>query len=184
MSEFLCSPTLMICNTSTRVRRRNLKAYFGVTTLKVSKNFLLFKMPLSVFGQCCQVWRFSPRFEEFTLVMGNFSSDLEKFVSNLNFKRNKFIHIWGISRIRRNLSIHIARFSASESLRVYPNIYKNSPPFASSKGFPQVGFAMRVRERESASYIIILSLLALRADVSILARALFYLFLPFILISH
>ena len=44
---------------------------------------------------------------------------------------------------------------------------------------------MRVRERESASYsIIILSLLALRADVSILARSLFYLFLPFILISH
>ena len=42
--------------------------------------------------QCCQVWRFSPRFEEFTLVMGNFSSDLEKFVSNLNFKRNKFIY--------------------------------------------------------------------------------------------
>ena len=36
-----------------------------------------------------------------------------------------------ISRIRRNLSIHIARFSASESLRVYTNIYKNSPLFAS-----------------------------------------------------
>ena len=35
------------------------------------------------------------------------------------------------SRIRRNLSIHIARFSASESLRAYTNIYKNSPPFAS-----------------------------------------------------
>ena len=51
----------------------------------------------------------------------------------------------------------MARFSASESLRVYPNIYKNSPPFASSKGFPQVGFAMRVRERESASSSIILT---------------------------
>ena len=36
-----------------------------------------------------------------------------------------------VSRIRRNLSIHITRFSASESLRVYTNIYKNSPPFAS-----------------------------------------------------
>ena len=46
--------------------------------------------------QCCQVLRFSPRFEEFTLVMGNFSSDLEKFVSNLNFKRNYFIFIWRI----------------------------------------------------------------------------------------
>ena len=40
----------------------------------------------------------------------------------------QYIHI---SRIRRNLSIHIARFSASESLRVYTNIYKNSPLFAS-----------------------------------------------------
>ena len=30
-----------------------------------------------------------------------------------------------------NLSIHIAQFSASESLRVYTNIYKNSPLFAS-----------------------------------------------------
>ena len=65
-----------------------------------------------------------------------------------------------ISRIRRNLSIHIARFSASESLRVYPNIYKNSPPFASREGFPLVGIAMSVRERESASDSIILSLLA------------------------
>ena len=36
------------------------------------------------------------------------------------------------SRIRRNLSIHMARFSASESLRAYTNIHKNSPLFASS----------------------------------------------------
>ena len=54
----------------------------------------------------------------------------------------------------------IARFSASKSLRVYPNIYKNSPPFASREGFPLVGIAMSVRERESASDSIILSLLA------------------------
>ena len=39
----------------------------------------------------------------------------------------------------------IARFSASKSLRVYPNIYKNSPPFASREGFPLVGIAMIVR---------------------------------------
>ena len=50
----------------------------------------------------------------------------------------------------------IARFSASESLRVYPNIYKNSPPFASRKGFPLVGFAMSEWERESASDSIII----------------------------
>ena len=42
-----------------------------------------------------------------------------------------FPQIRGISRIRRNMSIHIVRFSASESLRVYTKIYKNSPPFAS-----------------------------------------------------
>ena len=43
-----------------------------------------------------------------------------------------FFHdMFSISRIQRNLSIHIARFSASESLRVYTNINKNSPLFAS-----------------------------------------------------
>ena len=78
----------------------------------------------------------------------------------------------------------IARFSASESLRVYPNIYKNSPPFASSKSFPLVGFAMSVWERESASDSTIVFLLALREDVSILAHVFLYLFLLFILISH
>ena len=33
------------------------------------------------------------------------------------------------SRIRRNLSIHIARFSASESLRAYANTPKKIPIF-------------------------------------------------------
>ena len=47
----------------------------------------------------------------------------------------------------------LARFSASESLRVYPNIYKNSPPFARSKGVPQVGFAMSVSQRPTASLV-------------------------------
>ena len=94
------------------------------------------------------------------------------------------VYIYIFQEYEETCLFTLARFSASESLRVYPNIYKNSPPFASSKGVPQVGFAMSVRERESAPYSIIISLLALRADVSILARALFYLFLPFILISH
>ena len=35
------------------------------------------------------------------------------------------IYIYNISRICRNLSIHIARFSASESPRAYTNIPKN-----------------------------------------------------------
>ena len=70
------------------------------------------------------------------------------------------IYIWNFY-LKINFKIQtclftIARFSASESLRVYPNIYKNSPPFASSKGFPLVGIAMSVRERESASNSIII----------------------------
>ena len=36
-----------------------------------------------------------------------------------------YIYIYCISRIRRNLSIHIARFSASESPRVHTNTPKN-----------------------------------------------------------
>ena len=79
---------------------------------------------------------------------------------------HRFMSVWSVyvcvyrlyvyidSRIQRNLSIHIARFSASESLRVYPNIYKNSPPFTSSKGVPQVGFAMRVSQRPTASFFL------------------------------
>ena len=87
------------------------------------------------------------------------------------------------SRIRRNLSIHIARVSASESLRAYPNIYKNSPPFASSKGVPNRESPASVKAHVPVSHMVILSLLALRSDVSIIARALFNLFLPFIHLS-
>ena len=76
-----------------------------------------------------------------------------------------------ISRIRRNLSIHIARFSASESLRAYPNIYKNSPPFASSKGVPIRESPASVKVHVPVSHMVIQSLLALRSDVSIIARA-------------
>ena len=88
--------------------------------------------------------------------------------------------IYYISRIRRNLSIHIARFSASESLRAYTNIYKNSPPFASSKGVPNRGSPVSVTAHVPVSHMVILSLLALRSDVSIIAQALFNLFLLFL----
>ena len=37
----------------------------------------------------------------------------------------------------------IARISASDSPRVYPNILKTPPPFASRTGIPLVGFATR-----------------------------------------
>ena len=87
-----------------------------------------------------------------------------------------------ISRIRRNLSIHIARFSASESLRAYTNIYKNSPPFANSKGVPNRGSPVSVTAHVPVSHMVILSLLALRPDVSIIAHALCNLFLFFFFI--
>ena len=66
--------------------------------------------------QCCQVWRFSPRVEEFTLVMGNFSSDLEKFVSNLNI---------GI----QNLSIWLApHFNyPTHTLNIFPTLLVGIP---------------------------------------------------------
>ena len=76
------------------------------------------------------------------------------------FKFVPTVHKWNFYS-KNNFKIQtclfiIARFSASESLRVYPNIYKNSPPFASRKGIPLVGFAMSAWERESASYSLII----------------------------
>ena len=66
-----------------------------------------------------------------------------------------------ISRIRRNLSIHIARFSASESLRVYTNIYKNSHHSLVDRASPNRGSPMRVRAHAPVPHSIILSLFAL-----------------------
>ena len=44
-----------------------------------------------------------------------------------------------LSRIRRNLFIHIARIPIGDSPRVHPNIFKMSPPFASSEGYSASG---------------------------------------------
>ena len=60
-----------------------------------------------------------------------------------------YIHIYiyiYISRIRRNLSIHIARFSASESLRAYTNTPKN-PHFSLVAGASLIGMRLRARQR-------------------------------------
>ena len=51
-----------------------------------------------------------------------------------------------ISRIRRNLSIHIARFSASESPRAYINTPKNLH-FSLVAGTSPVGMRPRARQR-------------------------------------
>ena len=75
----------------------------------------------------------------------------------------------------------IARFSASESLRVCINILKIPPPFASRTDIPLVGFAMRAWARESATHCLILILLAQREDVFISAHVFLYLFSPLFL---
>ena len=51
-----------------------------------------------------------------------------------------------ISRIRRNLSIYIARFSASESLRAYINTPKN-PHFSLVARASLIGMCLRARQR-------------------------------------
>ena len=119
-----------------------------------------------------------------------------------------FEFVFIFSRIRRNLSIHIARFSASESLRVYTNIFqeyeetclfilarfsaseslrvfinilKFPPPFASNEGYPASGFRY-----ESAGALVSnplphsSSLATARRRVLISSRFL-YLFLPLFL---
>ena len=95
-----------------------------------------------------------------TIPVAKGASKLHNIVSSHHRANEESIHKWNFY-LKINFKIQtclftIARFSASESLRVYPNIYKNSPPFASSKGFPLVGIAMSVRERESASDSIII----------------------------
>ena len=57
-------------------------------------------------------------------------SNNSRYIWNFNSKNN--------FKIQTCLFI-IARFSASESLRVYINILKIPPPFASSDGYPASG---------------------------------------------
>ena len=81
------------------------------------------------------------------------------------------------SRIRRNLSIHIARLSASESPRAIYQLSQNSPIFAGSKLIAR-GDALcaRLRMRQHPKHH---SLSARICDqLFITARALFHLFLP------
>ena len=65
-----------------------------------------------------------------------------------------------ISRLRRNLSIHIARFSASESPRAYINTPKKSPFFAGSWHFANGDAPASATAHAPASHMVILSLLA------------------------
>ena len=62
--------------------------------------------------QCCQVWGFSPRFEEFTLVMGNFSLDLGNFGSWIEISKETNLWKWGIFEGFSNFrTTHLATLS-------------------------------------------------------------------------
>ena len=59
-------------------------------------------------------------------------------------RKNPPAHIWNFYS-KNNFKIQtclfiLARFSASESLRVFINILKIPPPFASNEGYPASGF--------------------------------------------
>ena len=85
-----------------------------------------------------------------------------------------------ISRIRRNLSIHIARFSASESPRAYTNTPKN-PHFSLVAGPSLERSAVGATAHASANHMVILSLLAFAISCVHFSSRLFNLFLPFYL---
>ena len=84
-----------------------------------------------------------------------------------------------ISRIRRNLSIHIARFSASESPRAYTNTPKN-PHFSLVAGTSQ-GAMRRGSDSACVSIPHGHSLLAFAISCVHFSSRLFNLFLPFYL---
>ena len=87
-----------------------------------------------------------------------------------------------ISRIRRNLSIHIARFSASESPRAIYQHSQNSPIFAGRLANRLRGYTVCVTTHALASQAsIINSLLAFAICCVHYSSRLFNLFLPFYL---
>ena len=58
--------------------------------------------------QCCQAWRFSPRFKELTLVRTNFSLDLGNLTLEMKCQRNR-LRKWEFLRVFSNIrKIHLA----------------------------------------------------------------------------
>ena len=95
------------------------------------------------------------------------------------FTMHAHIYIY-ISRIRRNLSIHIARFSASESPRATYQHSQNSPIFASRLANRLRGCAVCVTTHGLSSQAsVINSLLAFAICCVHYSSRLFNLFLPF-----
>ena len=89
-----------------------------------------------------------------------------------------------ISRIRRNLFIHIARIPIGDSPRVHPNILKCSLHSPVAKGIRLVVFATRAMVFETPTHYLILNPLAFARGCVILRSHILILLLLIILISH
>ena len=87
-----------------------------------------------------------------------------------------------ISRIRRNLFIHIARIPIGDSPRVHPNILKCSLYSPVAKGIRLVVFATRAMVCETPTHYLILNPLAFARGCVILRSHVLILLLLFILI--
>ena len=89
-----------------------------------------------------------------------------------------------ISRIRRNLFIHIARIPIGDSPRVHPNILKCSLHSPVAKGIRLVVFATGAMVFDTPTHYLILNPLAFARGCVILCSHIFILLLLIILISH
>ena len=94
------------------------------------------------------------------------------------------VYIYIISRIRRNLFIHIARIPIGDSPRVHPNILKCSLHSPVAKGIRLVVFATRAMVCETPTHYLILDPLAFARGCVILRSHVLILLLLIILISH
>ena len=155
----LLRTVVLICNFLALINSASLNPRKGPPSiLFLTQHFLLFNFKISPISYMRNRPKFSLLVQSSKVTSLFLGKALPPIVYKwaIIFPRHKWNFYLKINFKIQTCLFTIARFSTSESLRVYPNIYKNSLPFASSKGFPLVGFAMSVRERESASDNIII----------------------------
>ena len=92
-------------------------------------------------------------------------------------------YLYSISRIRKNLFIHIARIPIGDSPRVHPNILKCSLHSPVAKGIRLVVFATRAMVCDTPTHYLILNSLASARGRVILRSHFLILLLLIILIS-
>ena len=112
-------------------------------------------------------------------------ADIQSGPHALKFGRilHTHTHTPYISRIRRNLFIHIARIPIGDSPRVHPNILKCSLHSPVAKGIRLVVFATRAMVCETPTHYLILNSLASARGRVILRSHFLILLLLIILIS-